>query len=254
MVASYAICTQSDKIMTAHYIMPLLSSEWYWGITTSLVYILCGIFLMKALDRRHRQNVIRFLGFCILGFVVFTQYYFWQIADIWDIRQSLPLQMCDLSLIICGIALISGGEFPYEWALLVGLPSAIHSILTPEFTRGYSSFLLFEFYFSHATQILSPLVLTLYLGMRPRLGSWVPVFLAVNVTLVVVLAFNIATGANYIYLLEKPAVENPLLIGPWLWYILGVEIAGLLHILLFYYIFRKTRWFAPKPVLSGETV
>ncbi len=222
-------------------------------MTCSLVYILCGLYLMKLLNSEQRNRLARQFGYVIFGVAVLTQLYFWLVADAWNIHQSLPLQLCDLSLLICGVALISRGKFPYEWALLIGFPTAIHSILTPELSHGFSSFLLLEYFFSHATQILVPLAMTLSFGMRPRVGSWWTVFLAVNVTLALVFAFNLATDSNYIYLLEKPAVDNPLLIGPWPWYILAVEIAGLLHILLFYYIFRKTRWFAPEPVVSSET-
>lgn len=234
--------------MNGHYVVAVLSSLWVWGIAGSVLYIVLGMMLFKAKDDDKRASLSRILGVGILGIVFYTQIYLWLVADLWDVRRSLPLQLCDISFILCGLALLTRQKFLYEWALLVGFPAAIHSILTPELTRGYSNFLLFEYYFSHASQILAPLVLTLYFGMRPRIGSWMKVFMAVNVLLVIVFVFDWALGANYIYLMEKPAVDNPLLIGPWPWYILGVEVAGFVHIVLFYWIFRKTRWFAPKRV------
>ena len=41
-------------------------------------------------------------------------------------------------------------------------------------------------------------------------------------------------GANYMYLALKPEVNNPFLIGEWPYYILGLEVATLLHAFLVY--------------------
>ena len=237
--------------MNGHFVVTILSDLWIWAGLAALLYVILGLMIFKSADKAKLLSMSQMLGFFIVGLAIVMQFYLWLVIDIWDVRQSLPLQLCDISFIICGIALLTRQKFLYEWALLVGFPAAIHSILTPELTRGYSNFLLFEYYFSHATQILVPLIMTLYFGMRPRIGSWLKVFAAVNVVLAVVFVFDWAVGANYIYLMEKPAVDNPLLVGPWPWYIIGVEVAGFIHILLFYWIFRKTRWFAPKLVEAG---
>jgi uncharacterized membrane protein YwaF len=50
---------------------------------------------------------------------------------------------------------------------------------------------------------------------------------------------NYAVGANYMYLAEKPAVYNPFIIGNWPWYILGLEVAVLLHFYVIYILFRQ---------------
>lgn len=40
---------------------------------------------------------------------------------------------------------------------------------------------------------------------------------------------NFWLDANYMYLSEKPLAENPFVMGDWPWYILGFELAALLH-------------------------
>ena len=55
---------------------------------------------------------------------------------------------------------------------------------------------------------------------------------------------NFALDSNYMYLAEKPLVNNPMIIGEWPWYILGFEILGLLHIYIF---FRLYKLFKPLP-------
>ncbi len=237
--------------MEHHYVIPPLTSDWYTGLAVSVLYVTIGMLLIKMLKPEHKTRAIHLLGVAILILVVFTQYYDLFVSENWGIAHSLPLQLCDLSLILAAIAILTRNQFFYEWALLVSFPAAIHSLLTPELTHGYSGFWLFEYYSSHSTQILAPLLLTFHFGMRPREGSWLKVFIAVNIVLVLVFALNLATGANYIYLLEKPAVDNPLLIGPWPWYIIGVEIAGMVHIILFYFIFRR---FVPRVSKSSTSI
>lgn len=232
--------------MNEHYIMPLLSPEWYRGLAGSVFYLLGMIFIFSRLVENPRNQLARLLGSAIFAVVAFTQIYFWLLTDRGSLQHSLPLQICDISFIVAGIALLSRHQLAYEWALLIGFPAAVHSLLTPEFTHGISPYLTFEYYFSHTTQIIVPMALTFHFAMRPRLGSWKTIFIATNVMLLAILLVNLLVGANYSYLLEKPAVDNPLLIGPWPIYIIGVELAALLHIGLIYALFRRLTRFAPK--------
>jgi hypothetical integral membrane protein (TIGR02206 family) len=242
--------------MNEHYIMPLLSPEWYRGLAGSVFYLLGALFIFSRLLENPKKQLARMLGTAILGIVVFTQIYFWLLTDMGTLRYSLPLQICDISFIVAGYALLSRHQLAYEWALLIGFPAAVHSILTPEFTHGVSPYLWFEYYFSHTSQILVPMALTYHFAMRPRLGSWKAIFIATNVMLLAVLGINLLVDANYSYLLEKPAVDNPLLIGPWPIYIIGVELAALLHIGLIYALFRRITRFSLKRNLrpTGQQV
>ena len=43
---------------------------------------------------------------------------------------------------------------------------------------------------------------------------------------------NWITDANYMYICEKPIVQSPFLIGEWPWYILSLEVIGLLMMLI----------------------
>ena len=127
----------------------------------------------------------------------------------------------------------------YEWALLVAIPSGLHSVLTPELSMGISDWYLFEYYFVHGSLMLVPLYLTIVLGMRPRIGSWWKTFLRVQIGAVIVFPFNFIFDTNYMFLAAKPLVDNPFLIGDWPFYIFFLELFVLLHILLIYTITPK---------------
>lgn len=81
---------------------------------------------------------------------------------------------------------------------------------------------------------MSALYLTLVLGMRPRKGSWWRIAIWTQPVLVVIGLFNWVLDANYMYLCEKPIANNPFVFGNWPWYIIGLEIAGLIHAIIIY--------------------
>ena len=111
-------------------------------------------------------------------------------AKEWTIQDFLPLHLCTISFFICIIVLLTKKQWMYEWALLVAMPSGLHSVLTPELSMGISNWYLFEYYFVHGSLMLVPLYLTIVLGMRPRIGSWWKTFLRVQIGAVIVFPFN----------------------------------------------------------------
>jgi hypothetical integral membrane protein (TIGR02206 family) len=127
----------------------------------------------------------------------------------------------------------------YEFLILLGIPGAIQSLLTPELTLGYDKVLLFEYFVSHGGIILSGLFLTFVLGHAPRIKSWIRVIIASQVLLVLIHLFNIFLDSNYMYTRIKPIVDNILIIGEHPFYYIGFEFFGFLNIMLFYYLFIK---------------
>ncbi|NBW33393.1 MAG: hypothetical protein EBR22_05500, partial [Cytophagia bacterium] len=68
----------------------------------------------------------------------------------------------------------------------------------------------------------------------PRRHSWLKIFGYTQLVLPVMGTINYLLGSNYMYLAKRPLVDNPFLIGPWPWYLIGLEFATLLHFVLFY--------------------
>ena len=156
----------------------------------------------------------------------------------WVVESSLPLHLCGISSIISSVLLFRFNQFLYEFLILLGIPGAIQSLITPEFTLGIDNFFLIEFYISHGGIILSGLFLTFVFGHRPRIGSWKKVFFRFQLVLIVVHIINLILNSNYIFTRVKPIVDNPLIIGEWPFYYIGFELIGLINIYLFYCIFR----------------
>ncbi len=77
--------------------------------------------------------------------------------------------------------------------------------------------------------------MTVVEGYRPVLPSLLRVAVAIHLYMPPVFGLNLLLGSNYLFINRKPA-EPTLLdyLGPWPWYILGMEAVGLLTCLILY--------------------
>ena len=129
-------------------------------------------------------------------------------------------------------------QFLYEFLILLGIPGALQSLLTPEFTLGIDSFFLVEYFISHGGIILSGLYLTFVLDKSPRIGCWKIVTIRSQILIFIIHLVNVYLGSNYIFTREKPIADNPLIIGDWPYYYIGFEVFAFINIILFYYLFK----------------
>ena len=221
-----------------HEVVEPLSSLWWGGMISSAVGISLFIFILKKTARKNQEYFMRMLSIAFFCSWMCGHYYALEISESWSLEYNLPFHLCRMSIIIAMIALWKPRQWMYEWLLFVSIPSGLHSLLTPEFTQGFSAYLIFDYYFVHAGLIFVPLFLTFVRGMKPRKDGWKRAFLYVQIPFVIIFPLNFILGSNYMYLAQKPMVDNPFLIGEWPWYIIGLEVVLLLHIVVIYLPFR----------------
>ena len=213
-----------------------LSSIWWIGILGAALAITIIITLAKQVDQTWEQRLRIILGILMLARMVWHDWMF-QGLGLWFVSDTLPMHLCGITSILGALFLIRPHQLGFEILVLLGLPGAIQALITPEITFGPKVPLFFEYYISHSGVILAGLYLFIVNGMRLRPKSWL-ISVIVGQGLMVSIAFlNYLIDANYMYLCEKPLVSHPLIFGDWPWYVLGFEIVGILHILLFYIIF-----------------
>ena len=219
-----------------HFTIDIFSSLWWKGIIASLLFIIIPLLVGKKLNQANREILATLIGIPLVFIAIFFHIYSLYLG-IWTLQVSLPLQLCSMSGILSGLIIFWRKQVLFELLLYWGIPGGIHALLTPEVSNGSGIFFLIEYYLVHAGIILSPLFLVCFLDMRPSKNSWLKVFLISQIFLVIVAIINMMVGGNYMYLLEKPSVKNPLLMGEWPWYILDFEIIGPLHFVIVYKIF-----------------
>ena len=224
-----------------HAVIPPFSSEWIFWNTITLIFILLAVLIPRNKDQKIKNNLtIFFATLLIIEFVFIQAYYIYQ--GLWTPQDSLPFHLCRLMSITAIIVLYTRNQIAFELLLFVGMVGGFHSLLTPELTHGSDIVLLIDYFLVHGGLIAVPLFCVFVLGMRPRKMAWLKVFVYLQVLVVSVALIDFLLGANYMYLAIKPNVDNPFLVGDWPYYIIGLELATLLHAYLVYlpFYFKKS--------------
>jgi len=219
--------------MLIHELIEPLSSLWWKGIVICFVLISLVIFYLR--DKTIEFKEITSKYFAYLAIIIYlTTNIITVIMGDWTVQDFLPLHLCNISYFICILVLLNKKQWMYEWALLLALPSALNALATPELIWGSSNWHIFEYYFTHGILIFVPLYLMFVMNYKLRILSWWKIFLKAQIVFLIVFTFNFILDTNYMFLLSKPLVNNPFIIGDWPFYILFVQLIGLLHIVLIY--------------------
>ncbi len=139
----------------------------------------------------------------------------------WTARGSLPLDLCDVALVIAAIVCWwprwqFGVELTYFW----GLAGTLQGVVTPDLTASFPDLEFFEFVAGHLGIVIAALYLVVGLRLEPRSGSVVKVFAGTVAYTALVGLFDWLADANYMYLARVPARTSLLsVLGPWPWYI-----------------------------------
>lgn len=154
----------------------------------------------------------------------------------WSVRTMLPLHLCSVMVYVSAAALVWKREWLYEPLYFLGISGAFQALLTPDVGRfGFPHYRFFQCFLSHGLIVSAPVYLTLVEGLRPTWASFRRTILAGNLYLVGVGAVNAIVGGNYLFIARKPETASLLdVLGPWPWYIVGMEALGLLCMAILY--------------------
>jgi hypothetical integral membrane protein (TIGR02206 family) len=155
----------------------------------------------------------------------------------------LPLQLCDLTAIIAGFALLTRCKLACALTYFWGLAATLQALVTPAITVAFPSPPNVMFFVQHFAVVGAAVFLPLIDGWRPRQPLWLGPLEAFGwalVYLLMVLGVNHWLGTNFGFTLRPP--DNPSLIdhlGPWPWYLLVLMGIGLAVFFLLVVPFRR---------------
>lgn len=190
---------------------------------------LAGALALIALGRARRDLPLhdwlpRVLGAVIVvSEIVFVLYpvplgYF-------DISWCLPLQLCDITALFYGSALLIGLPFGMEWGYFLGLSATMLTALTPDLAHDFPHIEFWCFFLTHALVAVVAAYATFGLDRRPRPGAAWKVWLAVNAYGLIAALVNIRLHSNYLYICQKPAAFSPFnFMGDWPQYVVVLDL------------------------------
>ena len=168
--------------------------------------------------------------------LIVMQYY-----PIADYEGRLPAHLCDFTaLLAAGCLLMKRGKAKQRLAEVIyvwGLSGTLQGLLTPAVKADYPHPEFFRFFLLHAAVVVVSVYLVWGLDLRPQKGALLRVFGWLQVYMAGAAITNLVTGSNYVFLSRPP--PSPSLVdalGPWPWYILGIEAIGLVYftVLIFF--------------------
>ena len=142
--------------------------------------------------------------------------------------QPLPLQLCDVAVLVAAAALWTRQQLLAEVTYFWALAGTVQALLTPELPQHFPTYPYFQYYVAHGGTVGAALILVVGLRMAPR--AWAVAWVA-GITIAyaaLVGLVDAVTGADYMFLRAKP--DTPTLLddlGPWPWYILSATALGL---------------------------
>lgn len=151
------------------------------------------------------------------------------VAGTFAARSSLPVDLCDVAVVIAAIACWWPGlhlavELTYFW----GLAGTLQAVVTPDLSVNFPHLAFWEFEIGHLAIVFAAAFLVLGLGMRPRRGAVLRVFAITLGYAAFAGTVDAVTGGNYMFLRAVPAHASLLsVLGPWPWYIVGAAAIAL---------------------------
>ena len=125
---------------------------------------------------------------------------------------SLLFHMCGFSRLLLIGYFFTGKRWMGELVTFTGIAGGLQSLLTPEFTHGINVVYAFDYYVNHASIIAVGFYIIVVQHNRLKKWAWLRSFGRIQLMALIALGINLLTGGNYMYLMEPPKADNPLII------------------------------------------
>jgi hypothetical integral membrane protein (TIGR02206 family) len=169
--------------------------------------------------------------------------------------ENLPFHLCDIALIVGAIALLRTDRRLFQLLYYWGLAGTLQAILTPDLPVGFPDPRYIVFFFSHGLVIITIAFGIGALGMRPTFRGIGLTLIATHLwALGVAAPANYLFSTNYLYLCAKPAQASMIdAFGPWPWYLVMLDLVGLLSFLAYYMPWAVVRLLEERRLVARRT-
>lgn len=208
----------------------------------ALCFLVFFLFLFKKKESVQSTKWKVYERLFALSLLTIDVYYHVWLVQVgrWSWSNSLPLELCSISLGGAIILLWTGNKHIYDFVFYAGIGGALQALITPALNYSFPHFRYFHFFYTHIGIILTALYFTWMKGYRPTFKGIIKTMLILNVLLPIIFAVNVYVQGNYMFLRTKP-INGSLLdfLGPYPWYILSLEVVSFFIFGGLWLVFRK---------------
>lgn len=213
----------------------VLFSPSHWVALIAIGLVIYFVFRLRNSNPQVLGKFRRTTAFILL--INEALWHIWNfVTGQWTIQTMLPLHLCSVFVFLSAYMLLTRSYKIFEFAYLLGIAGALQAILTPDLgIYDFPHFRYFQVFISHGLIVVSAIYMTVVEGCRPYWSSILRVILWSNVYMVFIGIINLLIGSNYLFIAHKPVTASLLDVLPaWPWYILFIELIGLLSMLVLY--------------------
>ena len=212
----------------------------HFVILAIFVFISVVIFLFrKKLNDDNWRRAELGVTFSLILFEIMNHIWMY-VNGIWKVGRSMPLELCNIGLILCVILLLTRKKLIFELLFFIAILGATQAIFTPALTYDFPHFRFFHFFYAHMMVVWVTLYFTWARSYSLTFRSVIKLIVFINLLLPVILFVNKQTDGNYWFLRHKP--KNPSffdVLGPYPWYIFSLESLLIVISLIVWLILRK---------------
>lgn len=210
--------------------------------TLAIIVSLYSILYLARHSLRRYRKVIRITVGMLLILSRISLDVWYVATGTWDIRRSLPLELCSLASLVGAVMLWTKSKFLFETFYFIGIAGALQAIITPDLHFGFPQYRYVQFFTDHFLLILSPLLMIWLYDYTITKVSLMKAFLTINGIAAIVFMINILLDANYMFLRDKPASASLLdILGPYPVYLFALEIIALILFFILFLPFIRRR-------------
>ena len=152
-----------------------------------------------------------------------------------SIISVMPLHLCAIAAVLCAVMLLNHSKLLFDVMYYVGIVGALISLLTPDLTVVFPEFGYLHNFFGHSFILGAILFMMVNYNYRPSKYSLFKAVAFCNIMIVIAAIVNGIWDTNFLFLCEKPHSATLMdYLGPWPYYIIGLEGVGLFFFVLLY--------------------
>ena len=182
----------------------------------------------QYLSPKRQLNLARFMAAAIsVTVVVWSLYRLFAGEFNWS--KDLPLDLCNLIALLIVVLMWNPTLAKHELLYFLVLSGTLQGTITPNLDDTFPHYNFLKYWVVHAGLVVYMVYSCVVFRLYPRFRGIFRAYIWMNVYAVVMMAYNLAAGTNYFYLMEKPPMPSLLdYVGPWPWYLLTGQAVGLI--------------------------
>ncbi|WP_336825078.1 TIGR02206 family membrane protein [Sporosarcina sp. USHLN248] len=219
----------------------ILFSATHIGAILFFIAVVIALFIGRNQLRQYGEKLkyAERTAACILLLLELLYHLWMAVTGRWSLADSLPLELCSISLLVAIVLLWSGNRHVIDFVLFAGIGGAVQALLTPVLDIDFPHFRFFHFFLTHIGIILTGLYFVWVKGYVPTLKGVFKAFLLLNALVPLIFIINLVVDGNYMFLREKPYSGSLLdYLGPYPLYIVSLEVVAILTFLFIYLLLR----------------